>query len=235
MKTLLKKTVVMLTAAAVMTVSASCSSKDNKESNNSNMVGNGPSDSLVLDEENMPYGATMSSLKTSFDKNVKIDIDFDPRYFVKEGENEYPEIYLLTEYIDAMQNKDGATIDKLFYKPYHDFAMSNTSYENTQEYIDTFMDNLMTRARSEIKFTYAVVDTCLNENESENLTDFEFVDSKIDELAGEKISEKVKSRKLVYMDISYKDDNGGYYQINDYLGHDISVYIYNIDGTYYLL
>lgn len=235
MKAIFRNAAIIAAAALMMTSAAACSDQKNESSSGNNMVGNVPSDSLVMDEENMPYGATMVSLKKKNNDKVKIDIDFDPRYFVQEGESDYPEIYLLTEYIEAMQNKDGATIDKLFYKPYHDYSMSNTNYEDTQDYIEKFMDMLMTRARSNIEFTYSVVDTCLNENESENLTDFEFVDSKLDELTGEKITDKIKSRKLVYMDISYKDDSGNYYQINDSLGHDLSVYIYNIDGTYYLL
>jgi len=234
MKAILKKTAAVVTAAAMMTVSAACSSKKEESSSLSNMVGNGPSDSLVMDEDNMPYGATMTSLKNSNNDKVKIDIDFDPRYFEQDG-TDYPEIYLLTEYIEAMQNRDSEKLEKLFYKPYLDFSVQRSSFSDTADYLEKYVDNLENRAKSEIEFTYIVVDTCLNENESENLTDFEFVDQKINELSGEQLTDKVKSRKLVYMDIAFKDSQGNTYMINDTLGSDLSVYIYNIDGTYYLL
>ena len=35
--------------------------------------------------------------------------------------------------------------------------------------------------------------------------------------------------------ITLKDVENKYYQLNSYLGYDISVYVYNIDGKYYLL
>lgn len=234
MKAIFKRTAAVVAAAAMMTVSVACSSGKNEESSSSNLVGNGPSDGLEVKEEDMPYGATMTSLKAANNDKVKMDIDFDPRYFVQEG-TDYPEIYLLTEYLEAMQKRDSAAMEKIFYKPFLEYSVKTSNFESVQDYLDKYIDNLETRARSQIEFTYAVVDTCLNENEKNELTDFEFVDSKLDELAGEKLSDKVKSRKLVYMDVSFKDSQDNYYMLNDTLDYDISVYIYNIDGTYYLL
>ncbi|MBQ1518388.1 MAG: hypothetical protein IIZ53_00875 [Ruminococcus sp.] len=234
---IIRKTAALITAAAMMTA-AGCSSTVKKtegsSSSASNIVGNGPSDSLVMDEDNMPYGATMTSLQTQHNDKVKVDIDFDPRYFVQDG-TDYPEIYLLTEYVNAMQNRDSAAMEKLFYKPYLEYSVKEKNYESVQEYLDQYIGNLENKSRSQIEFTYAVVDTCLNENEDEILTNFNFVDSKIDELSGEKLSDKVKSRKLVYMDLSFKDGQDKTYMLNDTLGYDMSVYVYNIDGTYYLL
>lgn len=219
MKVFFKRSAALLSAVILMFACASCGSKK------------GASSGVTYDEDNLPYGATMESLKTKFDERAKVDIDFDPRYFVKEGEG-YPEIYLLTDYIDAMKKKDSEAMDKLFYRADLDFKLGNDSYSKD---IGGLMTELTGSSDGVADFYYAVVDTCLNENEDETLTDFDYVDNKLDELTGEKVSKTVKSRKLVYLDIYYKDGSGSTDQVNQHLGHDLSVYIYNIDGTYYLI
>lgn len=234
MKALLKKTAALLSASVLMTAMTACSSESGHDHEH-HIVEDDLSDDVNVEEENLPYGATMTSLKKDHNDKVKIDIDFDPRYFTEDGEQDYPEIYLITDYIEAMQNKDGAAINEIFYKPYLDYLMSRTSYADSQAYIDSFMNKITSKTGDGIEFNYAVVDTCLNENESENLTEFEAIDSTLDEITGENISEKVQSRKLVYVDIFFSGSEGNYSQLNECLGNDLSVYIYNIDGRYYLL
>lgn len=236
MRSIIKKTAAVFAAAAMMTASAACSSekKDDDHDHTHAMIEDDISDDVQVNQEDLPYGATMTSLKAEHNDKVKIDIDFDSRYFVQEGDD-YPEIILLTEYLDAMQKHDSDALSKIYYKPYLDDFIKTGKFADVSDYISKYMDNLEEKTGSQPEFTYAVVDTCLNENESETLTDFGNVDKQLDELTGEKISDKIKSRKLIYMDVSIKDSQDNSYMFNNTLGYDISVYIYNIDGTYYLV
>ena len=234
MKAMLKKAAAVVSAAVLCVAAVGCSNKDTESSKSeSNLVG-GPSDGMSLDEEDMPYGATMTSLKSSTNDKLTLDADFDPRYFAQEG-TDYPEIYLISNYLTALQNGDEDAMKEIFYAPYLERSVKERNYESVKDYLEKYLDVLMTKAHGQFEFTYFTVDTCLNENESEDLTSFSEIDAKLDLAAGEKLSEKVKSRKLVYLDVTLKDVENKYYQLNSYLGYDISVYVYNIDGKYYLL
>ena len=234
MKAMLKKAAAVVSAAVLCAAAVGCSNKDTESSKSeSNLVG-GPSDGMSLDEDDMPYGATMTSLKSSTNDKLTLDVDFDPRYFAQEG-TDYPEIYLISNYLPALQNGDEDAMKEVFYAPYLERSVKERNYESVKDYLEKYLDVLMTKAHGQFEFTYFTVDTCLNENESEDLTSFSEIDAKLDLAAGEKLSEKVKSRKLVYLDVTLKDVENKYYQLNSYLGYDISVYVYNIDGKYYLL
>ena len=240
MKNMLIKAAALVSAAVLCMASAGCAEKDSDHEgahthfNEGNMVGN-PEDGENLAEEAMPYGATMTSLKCSSNEKLSMDVDFDARYFAEEN-GEYPEIYMAADYLKALQNCDSEALEKLFYKPFLQKLVEDRGCTTTQEYLDQYHDKLMDKTNGlVVEFTYMTVDTCLNENESNDLTEFDSADAKLDEAAGEKISDKVKSRKLIYMDVTFSDSEGNSHQLNNYLGYDLSVYIYNIDGTYYLI
>ena len=233
MKKFMRRAAAAFTAAVLCASAASCSRKAENSQPENNLVG-GPSEGMEMDEDEMPYGATMTSLSSDRVEKLSIDADFDPRFFDKVGD-EYPEVYLAADYLKALQDADEAKMKELFYTSYLERTVKERNYSSVQEYLEKYTDVIVNKAHGAFEFTYFTIDSCYNEADGEEMTAFSEVDAKLDQAAGEALSDKVLSRKLVYLDVTLKDQEGKYYQLTDYLGYDISVYIYNIDGTYYLL
>ncbi|MBR1824377.1 MAG: hypothetical protein IJ779_09120 [Ruminococcus sp.] len=231
MKAMLKKAAAVLSSAMVLVTAVGCADKDDHDHDH-NLVGS-PADGASVAEEDLPYGATMTSLKSSNVEGLSLDAEFDSRYFAQEG-SDYPEIYLLADYLTAVQDSDADALEKLFYPSYLETVLKERGYASTKEYLDNYHERLVSEVNSSFKFEYLTVDACLNENESNDLTEFRDLDTKLDSCAGETVSDKVKSRKLVYLDAAFEDEQGNFSQLNSCLGNDLEIYIYNIDGKYYL-
>ena len=232
MKRIMRRTAAALTAAVLCAAVVGCSRK-NENSSERNMVG-AASDGESVASEDLPYGAMMTSLSSEREEKLCIDVDFDARYFVKEGE-EYPEVFLAAEYLKALQEKDEAKMKEIFYEPYLIQQVLERNYKSVQEFLDKYYESLSEKLGGDFKFTYFTIDTCLNENESDEVTHFSSVDARLDTAAEEKLSQKVTSRKVLYMDVTVEDKDGNSHQLNSLIGSDISVYVYQIDGKYYLL
>ncbi|MCQ2460122.1 MAG: hypothetical protein MJ081_07115 [Ruminococcus sp.] len=223
-------------SAGMLLSAVSCGQK--KEEPKNNLVSSSPAEDISVNEENMPYGATVVRLRPSSDEDLKIDVEFDRRYFnsYDEGEKKkYPEIYLISDYIYAISNKDVDLMEKIFYKDYLLYNIKGNGYETTQDYLEQYRQSLKDAIGAEFDLDYIIVDTCVNENESDNVTGFSVIDDQLNEIAGEKISDRVTSRKAVYLDVFFTDENKNFRQLNNLIGYDISLYIYEIDGQYYLL
>lgn len=231
MKDMLRKAAAIVSAAVLCIAAVGCAEKEAESKESNNMVGS-PSDDMSLEENDMPYGATMTSLSSDRDEKLTIDADFDPRFFAKDG-NDVPEIYLISNYLTALQSSDEELMKKVFYTPYLEKTVKERNYSSLKEYLEKYTEVILNKSHGNFEFTYFAVSSCYDE--SEDPESFTEIDARLDEAAGEKISDKVQSRKLVYLDVTLRDAEGKYYQLDSYLGYDVSLYVYNIDGEYYLL
>ena len=233
MRNFMKKAAAVVTAAVLCASAASCTRKEENSSEGHNMVGSASGDTSVSSDD-LPYGAMMTSLSSEREEKLSLDVDFDARYFAKEGET-YPEVYLAADYLMALQNKDEAKMKEIFYEPYLVQQILERNYQSVRDFLDKYYESLSEKLGGDFKFTYFTIDTCLNENEADELTNFSSVDARLDTAAEEKLSQKVTSRKVLYMDVTVEDKDGNSHQLNSLIGSDISVYVYQIDGKYYLL
>ncbi len=228
-----RKVSALLLASAMFISAVSCSSKEDEH--HDHQLVSSPDEGVNVNEEDLEYGATMVSLRPDTDENVKVEIEFDRRYFNMENENDYPEIYLISNYIEAVNNKNGDIMQDIFYLPYLNYNCGKNGFSSIQEYTDSVYEGLKSSIGSDFVLDYVIVDTCLNENEDDSITNFSAIDNQLDMISGEKLSSKVTSRKAVYLDIMYTDESGSEKQLNNAIGYDISLYIYQIDGNYYLI
>lgn len=207
------------------TVTCLCSCGEGAKENSAGTAEN-------MSEEDMPYGATITSLNSTYDPNVKIPTEFDNRFFA-ESDGKFPEIYLVSDYIYALNNSDGELMSETVYKPYLDYQIKEAGVESADEYVKASHDTLAQSLGGEFEINYIYIDSC-DENAD---SDFTRMDEILDSIGDEKISEKVNSRKKITI--------GGYttYQMADGSGEfslaehsdPILLYIYQIDGEYYLI
>ena len=83
------KTVSAIISCALLMSFSSCSNSENNTSSGGRVDAGDLPDNYSADEENLPYGATLTELKPSYDENTKIAVEFDNRFFKADGDK-YP-------------------------------------------------------------------------------------------------------------------------------------------------
>ena len=223
MKKLIKNVCAALLAAGLMLNAAGCGEK-----NEYSDVIDGMGD---IAEEDLPYGATITQLKTDMNENVRISIEYDGRFMTEE------EAIKISDYIAALNSCDAELMEQTVYPGYLSFLCRNSGVENTAEYLSIMHDNLRdSYIGGEFDFNYILTNSCLDESASDDETGFDQLDSILDGIGEGKLSEKVTSRKLIGLDIMYAlDEKEGSYSLSYRTGSDQMVYVYNIDGQLYIL
>ncbi len=232
MKKIILKAAAILSCAVLMSFS-SCSSGNESSSGGRVDAGDLP-DNYNADEENLPYGATLTELKPNYDENVKIAVEFDNRFFKADGEK-FPEVYKITDYMYALNNIDVDLMNETFYPPYLKYAYEQAGYDNVKDYLQSYYDNLHDML-GDFTFSYIDITGVLTEEDEESKSYFDNVDSILKEIEGDDILSKITSRKIVYIGgYSMYNLEGGSYQLIEGLGREVTLYLYEIDGKTYIL
>ena len=197
-----------------------------------NMVGYIDDEMGDVKQEEMPYGATIYELRPSNDERVKYTVEFDKRYFGGDGETEdLGEIYLVHDYIVAVNENDHDAIKNLYYPGYLELLCVNGGYSSADEYLDGMSNTLKQTLGEDFEINYINISDCLTEGEEAEKF-FQFADAEI-ALFDSSLLNKITSKKVVEIGgfTSYKAGGNSYVLENHTT--PINLRIYQIDGKYY--
>jgi hypothetical protein len=226
----MKKILCLVLSAIMICGMTSC---DDHKHSHPNMVGNVDDEKGDVNQEDMPYGSTIYELRPENDSRVKYIMEFDKRYFGWDGENnDLSEIYLIHDYIVAVNENDHETIKNLYYPGYLEQLCKNGGYSSADEYLDDMNNTLKQTLGEDFEIDYVNISNCLTEGEEAEKF-FQYADAEL-ALLDSSVLGKITSKKVIEI--------GGYTCFsagdNDYLLKNyttpINLRIYQIDGKYYL-
>lgn len=207
--------------------SCSESKSDSSATGENLLVSDNISDGVNVNENEMPFGATMTDLYCDKD-NVPVSISYENRFMTED------EARKVSDYISALNTCDAELMQKTCYPSYLDYLVEQ--YENTdvQNYLDerhkTISNNY---TNGEFNFNYIIVNSLMDEDDSDSDTGFSRLDAKIHEGSPDA---EITSRKMIGIDVLYTlDGDDGSYSLSTRTGSDMILYIYTIDGQIYIL
>ncbi|MBQ8297957.1 MAG: hypothetical protein IJX77_09270, partial [Ruminococcus sp.] len=209
MKKFIRNTFALLLSGAMLVSAVGCSEDETSSyQDEADLVGN-------LQEEDMPYGATMTQIKPSQNDKVKIAVEYDYRFLTDE------EAIKVSDYMAALGTGDAALMDATVYPPYMQRLCSNNGVSDTQEYIDLMRENLVNNYMGgEFEFTYVLIDEMVEDADEAG---FSTLDSILESLGVGEIT----SKKLVKIDCMYSlEGDSGSYALSYRTGGNQAVYIY---------
>ena len=233
-KTFLKTLSAVLLCAVLFSLS-SCSNSNNSSSEGGRVDGGDLPDNYSAEEEDLPYGATLTELKPSYDENAKIAVEFDNRFFTADGEK-FPDVYKITDYMYALNNVDVDLMNQTFYPPYLEYAYKQAGNDNAKDYLQSYYDNLHDKLGDDFYFSYIDITGVLTEKDSEAQEGFNSIDEVLKEIEGDSITDRITSRKVIYIGgyTMYNNESGSYI-LTEALGREVVLYLYEIDNQLYIL
>lgn len=223
MKNMMKRLMTAAAAGAVALCMTACE-------NNSNTNNSGSNNTSTIKGEDMEYGATITQLKADSGK-VKVSIEYDYRFLEEE------EIILVSDYIEALNTADAELMEATVYPDYLQYSVTQSSSENTASYLEAMHRNIQTTFAEgdPFDFNYIVVDECYTSDEELVQDRFETLDTTLKNAAGEDLSSKITSKKMIGIDIMFSINGEGSYSLAYRQGFNSYLYIYEIDGELYIL
>lgn len=224
---------IICAALGVLLLGFSMSSCHDEEKHQ--MMNTSMDDNANATQDELPYGATIYQLLPRNDSNIKYGIEFDKRYFGGDGEEaDLREIYLIHDYIAALNENDHEKIQSLYYPGYLDYMCNMGGYLYVDQYLGS-MNAALTEALGEgFEIDYIDVSNCLSEEDETAVSYFIQAESVLYTIDAT-IEEKITSKKAVEIGgyTSYTTPEGRYVFIN--YTEPITLLIYEIDGKIYLL
>lgn len=211
----------------MMLACASCSeeSSDSSSESKNMLVSDNLDDGINLNEDEMPFGATMTDL---YPDEVPVSISYDNRFMTED------EAKKISDYVSAINTCNAELLQKTSYPPYLEYLVEY--YENTdvQNYLDTRHQNIANNyTNGEYDFNYIIINSLKDENDDDADTGFSQLDTKIHEKSPDA---EITSRKMLGIEILYSLENeNGSYSLSKRTGSDMMIYIYTIDGQMYIL
>lgn len=229
-------TCILLGAVLAVSSAAFTGCKDKKDSEHEHaMVSDDLGDDVSVAEEDLPYGATMVQLTPELNDKVKMNVEYDRRFLCED------EAVLLVNYFTALNDKDAELFKSLYYMNNADYLSKKQGAEDSLDLITKLDEQLENDViGSEFKFNYVLTNECVsptdeNLDSSYNFDNADFYLSSYAESEGvEDLKSKITSRKGIKLDVMYDTDSGNY-SLTNKLGSDTIIYIYQIDGQYYIV
>ncbi|MDE6678826.1 MAG: hypothetical protein K2K02_07275 [Ruminococcus sp.] len=224
----MKKFIILACAVIIACCSCGENKSDSSSAENKNaLVSDNMGKNVNVNAEDMPFGATMTDLYADTDK-VPISISYENRFMTEE------EAKKISDYISALNTCNVELMQNTCYPTYLDYLVEQ--YENTdvQDYLDerhkTIKNNY---TNGDFNFDYIIINSLMDENDSDSDTGFSILDAKIHEGSPEA---EITSRKMIGIDVLYTlDGDNGSYSFSARNGSDMILYIYTIDGQIYIL
>lgn len=206
----------VLTAASLWSCSGSSSSVGE------NMVGESPHDGVNVDQEEFPYGATITKLTAASGK-VAIDVEYDARFLTEE------EAGMLSDYLCGLSRKDAALFESAVYPAILQNSLSTMNMEDAQALLEDRYKNYKKYIEDDFDFILVTVDDVTDGSD----TGFDSCDEFIEKVApGVKAASK---KELSVNCIVETAETGGTHYLSDIFGDNLTIYIYNIDGRPYVI
>ncbi len=171
-------------------------------------------------EEDLPYGATMKEMRTTY----AIPMSYDRRFINEE------QAAAIADYYAGIQNNDTAlylqsTFD--FYVDYQITEMYADSYETRDEFVNGLRLSIVNQTAEDFRFNMVTVAELTEERVASRLDEML---NMLGELSGnENFVESVDSCYALKMDWSIAYDGGAQY-VN---AEDQELFLIEIDGKYY--
>lgn len=211
----------------------SCGDADNTQQSGTQMVSDAGKD-VNLNEEDMPYGATVIELSKNNDNYVKYVTCFDRRFFGNNNEEnpDYSEIYAVHDYIAALNTNDHNALKSLYFDGYLDLICAE-SFDSSDEYIDTLNNTLVTFLGEGFEINYIDISACYNPGDTIADDYISTVDSYLENIG---VLDKVTSRKVVEVGgyTCYSVNGANSYQLTNSM-ETIIIGLYTIDGKVYIV
>lgn len=187
-------------------------------------------------EEDLPYGSTITQLKSSNNENVKLSIEYDNRFLTEE------EAIKVSDYMAALNSVDGELMENTVYPDYLQYLMEANNYTSSTDYLKSMHDSIKDTYLngSDFDFNFVLINAFYDENDSDDDTGFLVLDTLLDSYASsldkDAVTPKITSRKMVKIDTMYTlADDDGSYLLSNRTDSEQGMYIYTIDGQIYIL
>ncbi len=186
-----------------------------------------------LTQDEMPYGATIYQLLPENDENIKYTMEFDKRYFGGE-DNDLREVYILHDYIQALNENDHEKIKSLYYPGYLEYMCNIGGYLSVEQYLESMNGSLTKELGEGFEIDYINISDCLTEKDEKGVSYFIQAESVLYTIDGS-LEEKITSKKAVEIGgyTSYSTPEGNYVFVNH--AEPLTLLVYEIDGKIYLL
>ncbi len=219
MKNIFKRAAVFAAALGMALTSFSCAGKNSSadESGHGNLVGNSPPDDVQISEDEMPYGSTLSQLKT----DVPIPIEYDNRFMTEEEGRK------ISEYFAAVGTKDADMLSEVSYDSYLELNFESMNVSSLQEYVEGYYESIKSYTGEDYEFSFITVSD-VTEDESV----YPYYDNIINSINPDA---KIESRKVATIDILYKTESVKSSLISGKIGDYIKICVYQIDGQVYIM
>lgn len=219
MKNMFTRAAVFAAAFGMALTSFSCAGKNSSadESGHGNIVGNSPPDGAHISEDEMPYGSTLSQLKT----DVPIPIEYDNRFMTEEEGRK------ISEYFAAVGTKDADMLSEVSYDSYLELNFESMNVSSLQEYVEGYYESIKSYTGEDYEFSFITVS---------DVTDDESVYPYYDNIINSiNPDAKIESRKVATIDILYKTESVKSSLISGKIGDYIKICVYQIDGQIYIM
>lgn len=188
-----------------------------------------------VSQDEMPYGSTIYQLRPENDSNIKYTVEFDKRYFGGDGEEEdLREIYILHDYIKALNENDHEKIKSLYYPGYLEYMCNIGGYLSVEQYLNS-VNAALTEALGEgFEIDYINISNCLTEKDEDAASYFIQAESVLYTIDGS-LEDKITSKKVTEIGgyTCYSTPENSYIFVNH--TDALTLLVYEIDGKIYLL
>ena len=185
------------------------------------------SSNVVITEDEMPYGATITQLKASEDNGIKIGIDYDNRFISED------EARLVSNYVAALNSKDAELMEQVYYPPYFESIVNASGEADGTAYLQSRFAAIEERTGGTTDMEYVTIESV--EDDKEMAEEYSNLEIGLKEIAGEDITSKIRSKKVVGIDIIYSLNGENSISLANTLGQYSYLFIYDIDGQLYIL
>ena len=226
----MKRFTAILTAAAMLTSIGTLTGCKDKEKKGATLI----SDDFEGDYSNAveQYGAMMQQIKSENNENAPIDIEFDNRYVNEE------EAILISKYFECLNSNDAELFESLYYDGYLAYN-SSLSGMTPSDTLTQFYQSISSKiGTTDYKFDYIIINGVFTPEDGEygDHYNFESVKNIWDSFADstdENLKNAINSRKVLSVEALYKTETGDY-SLSERYGCDSYLYVYQINGKYYL-
>lgn len=207
----------LVSAALICSMTAGlsgCGSKD--ESSNE-----------ILTEADMPYGSTMARLSVNEEKGVPITVEYDHRFLTED------EAVIVSNYFAALNNADDVEMNKLYYPGLFTYLVNKASYSDGKLFLTDTKETLESNLSAKIDMNYLIIQD-IQDNDS--IADkFASAEADLAEAVGVEVLENINSKKSVGIEVLYDTDDAKDLSLTRQTGDHFYLYIYEIEGKYYVL
>lgn len=207
---------------------SSCHDEDEHQMLNTDM-----DKDAYLTQDEMPYGSTIYQLLPENNENIKYTVEFDKRYFGGE-ENDLREVYILHDYIKALNENDHEKIKSLYYPGYLEYMCNIGGYLSVDQYLES-VNAALTKALGEgFEIDYINISNCLTEKD-EDATSYFIQAESVLYTVDSSLEGKITSKKVTEIGgyTCYSTSENSYIFVNH--TDALTLLVYEIDGKIYLL